>query len=60
MDLHIFDFHLDDVAIPIVELSFHTQVCISFLFFFLLARSQSKELLETLHPSTSGSLYPVA
>lgn len=59
MDLHIFDFHLDDVAIPIVELSFHTQVCISFLF-FLLARSQSKELLETLHPSTSGSLYPVA
>lgn len=58
MDLHIFVFHLDDVAIPIVELSFHTQVCISFLF-FLLKRSQSKELLETLHPSASGSLYPV-
>lgn len=46
MDLRIFVFHLDDVAIPIVELSFHTQVCISFLFFFLLTRSQSKELLE--------------
>lgn len=46
-------FHLTDVSITVVELSFHTHVCISFLFLSCLTWFQREDLVETLHLSAN-------